>query len=143
MTVLKRLVAISWFLKKGQSNWNSSFLNFEFRSSSWLEIQLQLEIRVLKILNFDLRGGSKFNPSSKFRFRKYWISIFKLARNSNPARNSVYFFILFLISIFDLARNSTPAGNSAFENFEFWSLSWLEIQLQLKIQLWFTLNFDL
>jgi hypothetical protein len=40
---------------------------------------------------------------------------------------------IFWISIFELARNSTPARNSSFENFEFGSLSWLEIQLQLEI----------
>jgi hypothetical protein len=91
------------------SKFNSSskfgFYHFEFRSSSWLEIQLQLKIPVLIILNFDLRASLKFNSSSKFGFWKFWISIF------------------------ELARNSTPARNSALLDFEFRFSSWLEIQL--------------
>jgi hypothetical protein len=55
--------------------------------SSWLEIQVKLEIRILKILNFDLRTGLKFNTRSKFRFWKFWNSIFELARNLTQARN--------------------------------------------------------
>jgi hypothetical protein len=100
---------------------NSGFQNFEFRSSSWLEIQHQLEIRLFKVLNFDLRSCSKFNASSKWNssFWKFWISIF------------------------ELTRNSTSARISGFSNFQFRSSSWLEIQLQLEIRVLKILNFDL
>ena len=92
---------------------------FEFRSSNWLEIQIQLEIRLWKYLNFDIRAGSKFKSSSKFAFETFWISIFELARNSNSARNWTL------------------------KMFEFWFSSWLEIQIQLVILLWKCFNFDL
>jgi hypothetical protein len=48
---------------------NSAFLNLEFRSSSWLEIQLQLEIRVLKILTFDLLSSICVSLASRLRMR--------------------------------------------------------------------------
>ena len=85
----------------------SASKHFIFQSSSWLEIQVQLDIRLQSNLNFVLRAGSKFKPSSIFGFKIFWITIFELARNSNPARYS------------------------ASNHFEFRSSSWFDIQSKL------------
>jgi hypothetical protein len=82
-----------------------------FEIFDWLEIQLQLEFWLLKILNFDLRAGSKINSMSKFWCWNFWISISELARNTVPARNS------------------------GVKKFEFRYSRWLEILLQLEIRL--------
>jgi hypothetical protein len=120
---------------------NSGFENLEFRSSSWLDILLQLEIRVLKILNFDLRTGSKFNSSSKFNFWQFWISIFELAPNSTPAWNSGFWNFEFRsLSWFEI---QLQLEIRVLKKFEFRSSSWLEIQLHLEIRVLKILNFDL
>ena len=119
-----------------------TFSNFDLRAGSKFKISsIFASHRVQFEPQMYLLSSSKFNFCSKFNViicNFFTISIFKLAQNSNSARYSLRIASNWnRISICYLVRNSISARNSMslfVTFFQFRSLSWLEIQIQLDIR---------